>query len=82
MWNLYQVLILGWKISGIDYYFSISQFSRQNLPDIISGGVFGLEASLSITILIILNLVVFYKFMKINPEITALLFKRDYGKVN
>ena len=78
LWNMYQVLILGWSVSGINYYYSVTQFSKNNLPEIISGGSFGIEGSLATTILLILSGYLFYQMLKINPEVSALLFKRDY----
>ena len=75
---MYQVLILGWSVSGINYYYSVTQFSKNNLPEIISGGSFGIEGSLATTILLILSGYLFYQMLKINPEVSALLFKRDY----
>jgi membrane protease YdiL (CAAX protease family) len=79
-WNLFQALILGWTLSGINFYYSISQFTKHDLPDIISGGYFGLEASLVVTFVLIVNAFLYHKYLKINPEFNALIFKRDYSK--
>lgn len=80
LWNIYQVLFLGWNVSGFSYYYGFINLKKNNLPDIITGGNFGIEGSVLLTFILLLHMYLIFKYIKISPSINAKLFVRDYSK--
>ena len=80
LWNAFQFFILGWNVSGFSYFYNITYFEKTNLPEWLTGGTFGLEASPVILVLLLFQAYFFYKYLKKSPFISSLLLKRDYTK--
>ena len=80
LWNSFQFFILGWNVSGLSFYYNITFFEKTNLPELLTGGTFGLEASPALTVLLLLQAYFFVKYLKKSPFISSLLLKRDYIK--
>ncbi len=80
LWNIFQVVILGWAVSGFLYTESLLYFPKENLPNWLSGGDYGIEATFVITLLILLQGYLLNKFLKISPFVSSLLLKRDFPK--
>ena len=79
-WNAFQVLILGWNISGFSYNSSIFYFPSETLPVWLSGGSYGIEATVVLTIMILLQGILFIKFLKNSPFVSSLILKRNFSK--
>ena len=80
LWNFFQVLILHWNVSGIHYSLSIFIFPDNALPYFLNGGQFGLEATPVLTIILLIHVYFFTKYLKKSPFVSSLLLKREYLK--
>ncbi len=79
-WNIFQVALLGWNVSGIHYPYGIFIFPSMELPYWLSGGYFGLEATPLLSIILLFNIILLNKYLKKSPFISSLLMKREYLK--
>jgi len=79
LWNIFQVLFLGWNISGFSYYYGLININKNNIPDIITGDTFGIEGSILLSFILLLHMYLIFKYIKISPSINAKLYIREYS---
>lgn len=79
LWNLFQVLFLGWSLSGYGHYYGLIKVIKNNIPDIITGGSFGIEGSMLLSFIILIHMYLIFKYIKFSPVINARIYIRDYS---
>lgn len=79
LWNFYQVFLLGLPLSGFNFKIGLFEFEQINLPETITGGDFGIEGSILTTFIIIIQVLLFFKYLKYNPFVESRLLLRDYS---
>ena len=77
-WNLFQPLIIGSNLSGTTFMklFIFEGDYQSTISNILLGGNYGIEGSLTALIILILIFIFVLKKTKTSPYITSLLFKR------
>ncbi len=85
LWNISLVMIFNSPISGMDYKVGIININYNNefyFYNYIVGGDFGFEGGLICTLILIISIIMSFKYFVENPYLMAIKFKREYSLKN
>ena len=78
-WNLSLSLLIGSPVSGISNKKSLLSVDFTNLPAFLFGSAYGLEDGVIVTFVLIFNIILLSKKLKISPFISSKLLIRNFS---